>query len=77
MGLAPYGEPVYVDLINRYLIDIKDDGSFRMDMAYFRYCQGLVMTSPEICSSFSVVLHGSRKALLRNVKWIWQPLFKK
>ena len=45
MGLAPYGEPKYVDLILEKLIDLKDDGSFRMDMRYFNYCQGLTMTS--------------------------------
>jgi carbamoyltransferase len=45
MGLAPYGEPKYVDLILRELIDLKDDGSFRMDLSYFNYCQGLTMTS--------------------------------
>ena len=45
MGLAPYGEPRYVDLILRRLIDLKEDGSFRMDMSYFNYCQGLTMTS--------------------------------
>ena len=45
MGLAPYGEPVYVDAIRRELIDLKPDGSFRMNMAYFNYCQGLTMTS--------------------------------
>jgi len=45
MGLAPYGEPKYVDLILDKLIDLKADGSFRMDMRYFNYCQGLTMTS--------------------------------
>jgi len=45
MGLAPYGEPTYVDLILEKLLDLKDDGSFRMNMAYFNYCQGLTMTS--------------------------------
>jgi carbamoyltransferase len=45
MGLAPYGEPKYADLIKERLIDLKADGSFRMDMAYFNYCQGLTMTS--------------------------------
>jgi carbamoyltransferase len=45
MGLAPYGEPIYADLIRQKLIDLKDDGSFRMDMSYFNYCQGLKMTS--------------------------------
>jgi carbamoyltransferase len=45
MGLAPYGEPVYADRIRQRLIDLKEDGSFRMDMSYFNYCQGLTMTS--------------------------------
>ncbi len=45
MGLAPYGEPKYADLILEKILDLKEDGSFRMDMAYFNYCQGLTMTS--------------------------------
>ena len=45
MGLAPYGEPKYYARIVRHLIDIKEDGSFFMDMRYFNYCQGLTMTS--------------------------------
>ncbi|MFM7702892.1 MAG: carbamoyltransferase [Alphaproteobacteria bacterium] len=45
MGLAPYGEPKYVDLIKKNLIDIKDDGSFRLNMKYFNYTTGLTMTS--------------------------------
>ncbi len=45
MGLAPYGEPKYADTILKHLIDLKEDGSFRMNMAYFNYCQGLTMTS--------------------------------
>jgi carbamoyltransferase len=45
MGLAPYGTPRYAKLIYEHLIDLKDDGSFRMDMSYFNYCQGLTMTS--------------------------------
>jgi carbamoyltransferase len=53
MGLAPYGEPVYADLIRQKLIDLKEDGSFRMDMSYFRYCQGLVMTSPKFARLFA------------------------
>lgn len=44
MGLAPYGEPVYADLIKKELIDIKPDGSYRMNMAYFSYPDGLRMT---------------------------------
>lgn len=45
MGLAPYGEPKYTDKIFKHLIDVKDDGSFRMDMRYFDYCTGLTMTN--------------------------------
>ena len=45
MGLAPYGQPIYKDLILEHLMDLKEDGSFRMDMSYFNYCQGLTMTS--------------------------------
>ncbi len=52
MGLAPYGEPKYVDLIKEKLLDIKDDGSFRMDLSYFNYCQGLTMTSAKMNGLF-------------------------
>ena len=45
MGLAPYGEPKYSKLIKDYLIDIKQDGSFALDMNYFNYCTGLTMTN--------------------------------
>jgi carbamoyltransferase len=45
MGLAPYGDPIYADRILDHLLDLKDDGSFRLDMSYFNYCQGLTMTS--------------------------------
>ncbi len=45
MGLAPYGQPRYTDLIREHLIDIRKDGSYRLNMAYFNYCQGLTMTS--------------------------------
>ncbi len=45
MGLAPYGEPKYVDIIKKELIDIKDDGSFKLNMKYFDYCVGLKMTN--------------------------------
>jgi len=52
MGLAPYGEPKYVDLIKEHLIDIKDDGSFSLDMHYFDYCTGLTMTNERFSSLF-------------------------
>ena len=45
MGLAPYGEPKYVKAIYEHLIDLKSDGTFRMNMEYFNYCTGLTMTS--------------------------------
>lgn len=45
MGLAPYGRPKYKDVILKELIDLKDDGSFRMNMDYFDYCAGLTMTN--------------------------------
>lgn len=45
MGLAPYGEPKYVDVILEHLIDIKDDGTFRLNMKYFNYATGLTMTN--------------------------------
>ena len=52
MGLAPYGEPRYVDVIMDRLIDVKPDGSFWMDMSYFNYCQGLTMTSAKFHQLF-------------------------
>ncbi|MCC4241325.1 carbamoyltransferase family protein [Thalassospira povalilytica] len=52
MGLAPYGVPKYVDLIKKNLIDIKDDGSFRLDMRYFDYCTGLTMTNDKFADLF-------------------------
>jgi carbamoyltransferase len=45
MGLAPYGEPKYAKAILEHLMDLKEDGSFRLDMSYFNYCEGLTMTS--------------------------------
>lgn len=48
MGLAPYGEPIYEDRIRDTLLDIKPDGSFRMDMDYFGFCYTDVMTSPKM-----------------------------
>ena len=45
MGLAPYGAPKYVDLILEHLIDLKEDGSYKLNMHYFNYCSGLTMTN--------------------------------
>jgi carbamoyltransferase len=52
MGLAPYGEPKYVDLILENLIDVKDDGSFRLNMKYFNYATGLTMTNKHFSELF-------------------------
>ncbi|MBM4196605.1 MAG: carbamoyltransferase [Gammaproteobacteria bacterium] len=52
MGLAPYGRPVYRDLILEKLLDLKDDGTFRLDMQYFNYCTGLTMTNERFDALF-------------------------
>ncbi|MCH2186762.1 hypothetical protein MK280_12920, partial [Myxococcota bacterium] len=52
MGLAPYGEPIYADVIREKLLDIKDDGSFRMDMDYFGFCHRDVMTTSKMDTLF-------------------------
>ena len=52
MGLAPYGEPKYVDLIYDKLIDVKDDGTFKLNMDYFNYATGLTMVNQRFCDLF-------------------------
>jgi carbamoyltransferase len=52
MGLAPYGEPRYVDLIMDRIVDVRDDGSLWLDMSYFNYCQGGTMTSEKFHELF-------------------------
>lgn len=52
MGLAPYGEPKFADLIFEKLLDLKDDGTFRLDMQYFNYCTGLTMTTSKFSDLF-------------------------
>jgi carbamoyltransferase len=58
MGLAPYGEPRYAAKIKEHLIDIKDDGSFRLNLDYFDYCTGLTMTNEK----FAALFGGPRRA---------------
>ncbi len=53
MGLAPYGKAKYKDLIYKHLIDVKEDGSFKMNMGYFNYCAGLTMTNNKFHKLFS------------------------
>ena len=52
MGLAPYGEPKFKQLIYDHLIDVKEDGSFKMNMEYFNYCAGLTMTNKKFDKLF-------------------------
>ena len=52
MGLAPYGKPIYKDLIIDKLLDLKSDGSFKLRMEYFNYCAGLTMTSRKFAKLF-------------------------
>ncbi len=52
MGLAPYGKPIYADEIKKKLIDIKDDGTFKLDMSYFKYHRGFRMTSQKFHKLF-------------------------
>jgi carbamoyltransferase len=52
MGLAPYGEPKYVEVILKELIDLKEDGSFKMNLRYFDYCAGLKMTNKRFANLF-------------------------
>jgi carbamoyltransferase len=52
MGLAPYGEPIYTDIILDNLIDLKEDGTFKLDMQYFNYATGLTMTNDKFAKLF-------------------------
>ena len=63
MGLAPYGEPKYVDLILDNLLDLKEDGTFRLDMSYFNYCTGLTMTNDKFANLFGGPARASETAI--------------
>ena len=63
MGLAPYGEPKYVDTILNNLIDVKDDGSFRLNMRYFNYCTGRTRTNGSFEQLFSQPVRKSSERL--------------
>lgn len=66
MGLAPYGEPKYTDLIKNHLIDIKEDGSFHLDMSYFNYCTGLTMTNERFDALFGAPARKSESTLTQR-----------
>jgi carbamoyltransferase len=64
MGLAPYGQPKYADRILEHLIDLKPDGSFRLDLSYFDYCTGLTMTNQKFADLFGAPVRDWSKELL-------------
>jgi carbamoyltransferase len=64
MGLAPYGEPKYTDLILKELIDVKEDGSFRLNMKYFNFATGLTMTNQKFSKLFGHKVRDPNKELL-------------
>ena len=66
MGLAPYGEPKYKDLITKNLIDIKEDGSFRLNMKYFNYAVGLKMTNSKFDDLFKFPRRNPNNEKLTN-----------
>ena len=66
MGLAPYGKPKYKDLIIKELMDLKDDGSFKLNMKYFNYATGLTMTNKNFSNLFGHPVRDSEKDLLND-----------
>ena len=66
MGLAPYGKPVFKDLILDNLLDLKADGSFKLNMKYFNYATGLTMTSNKFSKLFGNPVRDSKKDLLNQ-----------
>jgi carbamoyltransferase len=66
MGLAPYGKPIYTDLIKEHLIDIKEDGSFKLDMQYFNYTTGLTMTNKKFNELFGAPPRKSESTLTQK-----------
>ncbi|MBI5937116.1 MAG: carbamoyltransferase [Betaproteobacteria bacterium] len=66
MGLAPYGQPKYAQTILDHLIDLKPDGSFRLDMAYFDYCTGLTMTNRKFHDLFGAPPRRPEQALTQR-----------
>ena len=64
MGLAPYGKPIFKDLILKNLLDLKEDGSFKLDMNYFNYATGLTMTNDKFSKLFGHPVRNNKKDLL-------------
>ena len=77
MGLAPYGEPRFTNVILDHLIDLKEDGSFRLNQRYFDYCTGLKMTNDRFAELFSVPARKPEDALQQvhmdlaaSIQWV-------
>ncbi len=81
MGLAPYGEPKYVDLILENLIDLKEDGTFRLNMKYFNYATGLTMTNKKFADLFGSPAREAEGELTqkemdiaRSIQWVTEEV---
>ncbi|MGQ9560882.1 MAG: carbamoyltransferase family protein [Candidatus Oleimicrobiaceae bacterium] len=81
MGLAPYGEPRYVEAILDHLLDLKEDGSFRLNMRYFDYAVGLVMTNRRFAELFGGPprrpegpLSQRHMDLARSIQWVTEEI---
>jgi len=81
MGLAPYGEPKYVDLILDNLLDLKEDGTFRLNMKYFNYATGLTMTNKKFADLFGSPAREPESELgqkemdiARSIQWVTEEI---
>ena len=81
MGLAPYGEPKYVDLILDNLLDLKEDGTFRLNMEYFNYATGLTMTNKKFADLFGSPAREAEGELTqkemdiaRSIQWVTEEI---
>jgi len=81
MGLAPYGEPKYVDLILDNLLDLKEDGTFRLNMKYFNYATGLTMTNKKFADLFGSPAREAESELTqkemdiaRSIQWVTEEI---
>jgi len=73
MGLAPYGEPIYEDLILNNLVDLKEDGSFRLDQSYFNYVTGLTLTYKRFDQLFDHPVRAPATAILTQFHMATAP----
>ena len=76
MGLAPYGEPKYAKAIFEHLIDVKPDGTFRLNMEFFNYCTGLTMTGRKFDGIFGGPPRNQSQSWV-SAKWIWRGRYRR